>query len=177
MWGWFPPLKRLMKLDGAASRQVAVSPELAQYRLVHFASHGILDSQKPERSGMVLSIVDDQGNLQRSLLSAADAFNMRLAADLVVLSGCTTALGREIQGEGLIGLTGGLMVAGAKQVVAGLWNVNDDSTALLMTQFYQGMLRQSLSPAAALRAAQLKLWQSQNWQAPYYWAAFTLQGS
>ena len=68
------------------------------------------------------------------------------------------------------------MYAGAKQVVAGLWNVNDDSTALLMTHFYQSMLNQGLSPVAALRSAQIKLWQSQNWQAPYYWAAFTLQG-
>lgn len=171
-----PPDKRLVKLDAAASRQVAISPELAQYRIVHFASHGILNSQNPQRSGMVLSIIDDQGALQRSLLSTTDAFNLKLSADLVVLSGCTTALGKEIQGEGLIGLTGGLMYAGAKQVVAGLWNVNDDSTALLMTHFYQGMLSQRLSPAAALRSAQIKLWQSQDWQAPYYWAAFTLQG-
>ena len=170
------PSKSLIELDTAASRRIATSPELAQYRMVHFASHGILNSQNPQRSGMVLSIVDDQGSLQRSLLSTADAFNLKLSADLVVLSGCTTALGKEVQGEGLIGLTGGLMYAGAKQVVAGLWNVNDDSTALLMTHFYQGMLSQGLSPVAALRSAQIKLWQSQNWQAPYYWAAFTLQG-
>jgi CHAT domain-containing protein len=170
------PSKSLIKLDTAASRRIATSPELAQYRMVHFASHGILNSQNPQRSGMVLSIVDDQGSLQRSLLSTADAFNLKLSADLVVLSGCTTALGKEVQGEGLIGLTGGLMYAGAKQVVAGLWNVNDDSTALLMTHFYQGMLSQGLPPVAALRSAQIKLWQSQNWQAPYYWAAFTLQG-
>jgi CHAT domain-containing protein len=172
-----PSAKRLLKLDAAASRRIAMSPELAQYRIVHFASHGILNSQNPQRSGMVLSIVNDQGALQRSLLSTADVFNLKLSADLVVLSGCTTALGKEIQGEGLIGLTGGLMYAGAKQVVAGLWDVNDDSTALLMTHFYQGMLSQGLPAVAALRAAQLKLWQSQNWQAPYYWAAFTLQGS
>ncbi|MBD2121524.1 CHAT domain-containing protein [Trichocoleus sp. FACHB-262] len=172
-----PPSKTLTKLDTAASRQIAMSPELAQYRIVHFASHGILNSQNPQRSGMVLSIVDDQGALQRSLLSTADAFNLKLSADLVVLSGCTTALGKEIQGEGLIGLTEGLMYAGAKQVVAGLWDVNDDSTALLMTHFYQGMLSQGLPPVAALRSAQIKLWQSQDWQAPYYWAAFTLQGS
>jgi CHAT domain-containing protein len=170
------PSKSLIELDTAASRRIATSPELAQYRMVHFASHGILNSQNPQRSGMVLSIVDDQGALQRSLLSTADAFNLKLSADLVVLSGCTTALGKEVQGEGLIGLTGGLMYAGAKQVVAGLWNVNDDSTALLMTHFYQGMLSQGLPPVAALRSAQIKLWQSQNWQAPYYWAAFTLQG-
>ena len=174
--GLVPVAKRLLKLDAAASRQVAISPELTQYRMVHFASHGILNSQNPQRSGMVLSVLDNQGELQRGLLSTADAFNLKLSADLVVLSGCTTALGKEIQGEGLIGLTGGLMYAGAKQVVAGLWNVNDDSTALLMTHFYQSMLNHGLSPVAALRSAQIKLWQSQNWQAPYYWAAFTLQG-
>jgi CHAT domain-containing protein len=175
--GLVPSGKRLMKFDFAASRQAATNIELGQYRMVHFATHGILNSQNPERSGMVLSITDDQGELQRSLLSTADAFNLKLSADLVVLSGCTTALGKETQGEGLIGLTGGLMYAGARQVVAGLWNVNDDSTALLMTQFYQGMLSQGLPPVAALRAAQLKLWKSRNWQAPYYWAAFTLQGN
>ena len=94
-----------MKLDAAASRRIAVSPELAQYRIVHFASHSILNSPNPQRSGMVLSIVNDQRELQRSLLSTSDSFNLKVLADLVVLSGCTTALSKEIQGEGLIGLT------------------------------------------------------------------------
>ncbi len=170
------PERSFIRLDGEASRQLMMNTDLNQYRMVHIASHGVLNSQNPARSGMVLSTVDPQGELQRGLLSAADAFNLKLSSDLVVLSGCTTALGKEIQGEGLIGMTGGLMYSGSQQVAAGLWDVDDDGTALLMTQFYQGMLKQALSPAAALRSAQINLFKSQNWKAPYYWSAFTLQG-
>jgi CHAT domain-containing protein len=170
------PGKNLIKLDGEASRQLVMNTDLNPYRIVHLATHGILNGQNPARSGMILSTVDSQGELQRSLLSTADVFNLKLSSDLVVLSGCTTALGKEIQGEGLIGMTGGLMYSGSQQVAAGLWDVDDDGTALLMTQFYQGMLKQGLSPAAALRSAQINLLKSQNWKAPYYWSAFTLQG-
>jgi CHAT domain-containing protein len=172
----FSPGKNLIKLDGEASRQLVMNTDLNPYRIVHLATHGILNGQNPARSGMILSTVDSQGELQRSLLSTADVFNLKLSSDLVVLSGCTTALGKEIQGEGLIGMTGGLMYSGSQQVAAGLWDVDDDGTALLMTQFYQGMLKQGLSPAAALRSAQINLLKSQNWKAPYYWSAFTLQG-
>ncbi len=170
------PGKNLIKLDGEASRQLVMTTDLNPYRIVHIATHGILNSQNPARSGMILSTVDTQGELQRSLLSTADVFTLKLSSDLVVLSGCTTALGKEIQGEGLIGMSGGLMYSGSQQVAAGLWDVDDDGTALLMTQFYQGMLKQGLSPAAALRAAQINLLKSEKWKAPYYWSAFTLQG-
>jgi CHAT domain-containing protein len=169
--------KPLIKLDAEANRQLIMNAELAQYRIVHIATHGILNSQNPARSGMVLSIVDSQGNLQRSLLSTSDVFNLKLASDLVVLSGCVTALGKEVQGEGLIGMTGGLMYSGTRQVAAGLWNVDDNGTALLMNQFYQGMLKQGLSPSASLRSAQNQLLKNPNWNAPYYWAAFTIQGN
>lgn len=172
-----PAETTVSKFDAEASRQFALNADLNQYRILHIASHGIFNSQNPARSGMILSALDQQGELQRSLLSTADVFNLNLAADLVVLSGCTTALGKEIQGEGLIGMTGGLMYAGTRQVTAGLWDVDDDGTALLMTQFYQGLLKQGLSPAAALRSAQLHLLNSPNWKSPYYWAAFTIQGS
>lgn len=168
--------KNLIKLDGEASRQLIMNTDLTPYRMIHLATHGILNSQNPARSGMILSSLDPQGELQRSLLSTADVFTLKLSSDLVVLSGCTTALGKAIQGEGLIGMTGGLMYSGSQQVAAGLWDVDDDGTALLMTQFYQGMLKQGLSPAAALRAAQINLLKSQDWKAPYYWSAFTLQG-
>ncbi len=170
------PGKNLIKLDGEASRQLVMNTDLNPYRIVHIATHGILNSQNPARSGMVLSALNAQGELQRSLLSTADVFNLKLSSDLVVLSGCTTALGKEVQGEGLIGMTGGLMYSGSQQVAAGLWDVDDDGTALLMMQFYQGMLNQGLSPAAALRAAQINLFKNKDWKAPYYWSAFTLQG-
>ena len=95
---------------------------------------------------------------------------------MVVLSACQTALGKEIKGEGLVGLTRGFMYAGAPRVVASLWQVDDRVTAELMKRFYQGMLGLGLRPAAALRAAQSSMWQDKRWQAPHNWAAFTFQG-
>jgi CHAT domain-containing protein len=169
-----PPDRRSLNLDFGANRQRAIASEIGQYRFVHLATHGILDSKRPERSGMIFSVLSDRGELQRSLLSTSDVFNLKLSADLVVLSGCQTALGKSIKGEGLIGLTGGLMYSGAKRVVSSLWSVDDPKTALLMTDFYQGMLQKNLSPAAALRQTQLQMWKQQ--QAPYYWAAFVIQG-
>ena len=85
-------------------------------------------------------------------------------------------LGKEIKGEGLVGLTRGFMYAGAARVVVSLWSVNDKATADLMRRFYQKMLKQGEGPAAALRAAQVEMWRQKQWQSPYYWAAFTMQG-
>ncbi|MCA1850050.1 MAG: CHAT domain-containing protein, partial [Acidobacteria bacterium] len=101
---------------------------------------------------------------------------LKLNADLVVLSGCRTALGKEISGEGLVGLTRGFIYAGSPRVVASLWRVNDRATAALMRQFYEGMLTGGLRPAAALRAAQVSMLKDRRWAPPQYWAAFTLQG-
>jgi CHAT domain-containing protein len=124
-----------------------------------------------------LSMVDEKGNEQNGFLSTADVFNLSLGADLVVLSGCRTGLGKEIRGDGIAGLTRAFMYAGAPRVVASLWNVNDAATAELMKRFYQGMFgSKKLSPSAALRAAQLSLQKEPRWSAPYYWAAFVLQG-
>jgi CHAT domain-containing protein len=101
---------------------------------------------------------------------------LRLGAELVVLSACRTALGPDIKGEGLIGLTRGFLYAGAPRVVATLWEIDDRTTAEAMKRFYEGMLGRGERPAAALRAAQIALWKSKGWDAPYYWAAFTLEG-
>jgi len=94
----------------------------------------------------------------------------------VVLSACQTGLGQEVRGEGLVGLTRGFMYAGAARVVVSLWNVNDRATSELMGRFYRKMLKEGRPPAAALRSAQVEMWQQKAWQAPYYWAAFVLQG-
>jgi len=93
-----------------------------------------------------------------------------------VLSACETGLGKDIRGEGLIGLTRGFMYAGASRVVASLWNVDDVATAELMGRFYKGMEKDGLRPAAALRQAQIQMWKQKDWSAPYYWAAFQVQG-
>jgi len=167
---------RFEAVDFDASRATALSPDLAQYRILHFATHGLLNSVHPELSGLVFSTVDKNGRPQDALLRLNEIFNLSLNADLVVLSACETALGKEIKGEGLIGLTRGFMYAGAPRVVASLWNVEDRATAELMKRFYEGMLKRQLKPAAALREAQLALSRDKRWSAPYYWAAFILQG-
>ncbi|MGH9364414.1 MAG: CHAT domain-containing protein, partial [Thermoanaerobaculia bacterium] len=172
-----PAAKRKEVLDFDANRAAATSEELGQYRFVHFATHGFLNSIHPELSGLVLSLVDRNGNDQNGFLTALEVYNLKLPVDLVVLSGCRTGLGKDVKGEGLIGLTRGFMYAGAARVLVSLWDVDDEATAELMTRFYDGMLgRRHLSPAAALRAAQISISKEKRWQAPYYWAAFVLQG-
>ena len=168
--------KGMEALDFRASRGVAQSKDLGQYRIVHFATHGLLDNQHPELSGLVLSLVDQQGKSQDGFLDLEDVYNLTLAAELVVLSACETGLGKQIAGEGLVGLTRGFMYAGASRVVASLWKVDDVATAELMGRFYRGMLKEGLLPAAALRQAQMEMQAQKQWADPYYWAAFTIQG-
>jgi CHAT domain-containing protein/tetratricopeptide (TPR) repeat protein len=170
-----PGPRTLKALDFAASRATAVA-EIGRFRLVHFATHALLNSTQPERSGIVLSLVDRGGAPVDGFLRLHDIYNLRLSADLVVLSACRTALGKELRGEGLVGLTRGFFYAGAPAVVASLWDVRDRSTAELMTRFYRAMLRDRLAPAAALRAAQLGMWRDVGWSAPAHWAGFVLQG-
>lgn len=162
--------------DFDANKVNATQLDLSQYRMVHFATHGIFDRLHPELSKIFLSTVNPQGVYQDGSLNLYDIFNLNLSAELVVLSGCETGLGEDIRGEGLVGLTRGFMYAGTPRVLVSLWSVSDESTAVLMVHFYRAMLEQNLSPAAALRAAQLKMLQNPKWQLPYYWAAFTLQG-
>ena len=163
-------------LDFKANRATAISPELAQYRIVHFATHGLLDSEHPEFSGLVLSLVDENGRPENGFLELQDIYNLHLPVDLVVLSACETGLGKEISGEGIVGLTRGFMYAGVTRVVASLWKVSDVVTAELMEQFYRAMEVDHKPPAAALRAAQVQMWKRKNHCSPYYWAAFQLQG-
>jgi CHAT domain-containing protein len=163
-------------LDFDASREHVMGSELARYRIVHFATHGVINNEHPELSGIVLSLFDRQGNPQDGFLRLHDIYNLHLPADLVVLSACSSGLGRDVKGEGLIGLTRGFMYAGASGVVASLWKVDDDATAELMKYFYQAMFTKGLSPSAALRDSQLTLSQQKRWQAPYYWAGFVIQG-
>jgi CHAT domain-containing protein len=168
--------RHLKALDFAANRATATSDDLSRYRIVHFATHGLVNSEHPELSGLVLSLVDERGQPQDGFLRLHEIYNLNVPAELVVLSACRTAFGKEIKGEGLIGLTRGFMYAGAARVVASLWDVADESTAELMRRFYHGMLREGLRPAAALRAAQVAMWKQRRWQSPYYWAGFILQG-
>jgi CHAT domain-containing protein/Tfp pilus assembly protein PilF len=172
-----PERERKQALDFEASRATALRPELGQHRIVHFATHGLLNNIHPELSGIVLSLVNEEGQLQDGFLRLQDIYNLKLPAELVVLSACQTGLGKEIKGEGLIGLTRGFMYAGTPRIVASLWKVDDRATSELMKRFYQGLLGpERLRPAEALRRAQLSIWKQRQWRAPFYWAAFVLQG-
>jgi CHAT domain-containing protein len=171
------PERTRLALDFDASREAVLDPQLATYRYVHFATHGLIDDRNPELSGLVLSLVDRGGRPQPGYLTSAEIFNLRLSADLAVLSGCRTGLGREVRGEGLVGLTRGFLYAGADRVVASLWKVDDAATAALMSGFYRQLLGGAgLRPAAALRAAQLELAREPRFAHPYFWAAFQLVG-
>ncbi len=160
----------------AASRETAMKPELGNYRIVHFATHGLLNNDHPELSGIVLSLFDSKGAPTNGFLRLHDIYNLRLPVDLVVLSACNTGLGKDLKGEGLIGLTRGFMYAGAASVVASLWKVDDEATAELMRYFYGFMLKDGLTPSEALRKAQLTMSMQKRWQSPYYWAGFVIQG-
>jgi CHAT domain-containing protein/tetratricopeptide (TPR) repeat protein len=162
--------------DFDASRATAMSADLAGYRILHFATHGVFNNEQPGLSGIVLSMFDDRGQAQDGFLRLHDIYSLNLPAELVVLSACNTALGKSIKGEGLVGIVRGFMYAGAKRVVASHWKVDDEATSELMGRFYEEMFRHNLSPAAALRQAQLAMRQHARWQSPFYWAAFVLQG-
>jgi CHAT domain-containing protein/Tfp pilus assembly protein PilF len=166
----------LLAVDFKASLDTATGPEIARYRVVHFATHGLLDNRHPELSGLVLSRVGPDGKPRDGYLRLTDIYNLELQADLVVLSGCQTALGRQVRGEGLLGLTRGFFHAGASQVIASLWPVRDRATTELMQRFYRGLFHDRLRPAAALRAAQLDLRRNPRWRDPYFWAPFVAQG-
>jgi len=171
-----PGKDNLEALDFRASLTTATSPELSHYRYLHFATHGYLDSKHPELSAIVLSLVDEHGRPREGFLRANEIYNLKLPADLVVLSACQTGLGKEIRGEGIVGLTRGFMYAGVPRVIVSLWSVNDRATEELMARFYEKLLKENLRPSAALREAQVEMWKQKSWSAPYYWAAFVQQG-
>ena len=171
-----PTAATLKALDFDASRETVLGPDFGGHRILHFATHSVIDNQRPELSGIVLSRYDRSGRARNGLLRLYEIFNLRLASDLVVLSACQTALGEEVHGEGLIGLTRGFLYAGAPRVVSSLWKVDDRASAELMKRFYEAMLVRHERPSAALRNAQVAMWKTKGWDAPYYWGAYTLQG-
>jgi len=171
-----PESERYVALGFEASRETLLGLALDDYRVIHFATHGVIDTRYPDLSGLALSGFDATGSPTRGLLGLPDIYALHLNADLVVLSACETALGRDIRGEGLLGLTQGFLYAGTKGVVASLWPVADRTTAELMRQFYDHMLRDGMRPAEALRRAQLAIAADPDWRHPYYWSAFVLLG-
>src|ERR1043165_1342925 len=171
-----PAERRLVALDFNASRANVMKPEIRTYGIIHFATHGVIDLEHPEFSGIILSMVDEKGRPQDGYLRLYEITRLDLPADLIVLSACQTGVGKQINGEGVMALADGFIRAGARSVVASLWKVDDAATAALMGQFYKEMFVNKLKPAAALRAAQIKISKQKPWQAPYFWAGFVLQG-
>ena len=179
-----PASEGLLALDFNASRNKALSGELKldQYRIIHFATHALIDDVNPAQSRIALSNVDERGRLQNGSLTLQDIDQLHLPADLVVLSACRTGLGKRIKGEGLKGLTSGFMNAGASRVVVSLWPIDDDAAAEFMVIFYRKLWSkqtQRLEPGAAakaLREAQTEMREHPSWKSPYYWAPFVLQG-
>jgi CHAT domain-containing protein len=163
-------------LDFDASKGTVASKKLGEYKIVHLATHGLVNSEHPALSGLVFSLIDRQGRSRDGFLRLSDIYNLELNADLVVLSACQTALGKQINGEGLIGMTRGFMYAGSPRVIASLWKVEDRATAELMKKFYEALLKNGKRPAEALRSAQMWMLNQTRWKEPYHWAGFVLQG-
>jgi CHAT domain-containing protein/Tfp pilus assembly protein PilF len=169
----FPPADVRLYLDGDASeKNVRDNPLLKQARWIHFAVHGFLNEERPEYSGLLLARDDDPAD--NGLLQVYEIFNLELTADLVVLSACDTALGKNVSGEGLIGVSRALLYAGAASVVVSLWQVSDASTSDLMIRFYRH-LSEGKEKSEALRLSKLEMIREGKAH-PYYWAAFTLIG-
>jgi CHAT domain-containing protein/tetratricopeptide (TPR) repeat protein len=162
--------------DFHANRETAMKPFVGAYQIVHFATHGFFNSEHPELSGIVLSMVKPDGSTINGFMPLQDIYKLNLSAQLVVLSACDTALGKDVKGEGLVSLTRGFIYAGSKSVVTSLWKVDDRATAELMKNFYAAMLQDGMTPAAALRSAKRKIREEKAWSAPFFWAGFVLQG-
>lgn len=168
--------KASLNTDFEANRENVLNGNLSNYQILHFATHGLLDTSRPELTSLVFSLYDEKGKVQDGFLRLNQIYNLSLQSDLVVLSACQTALGKDIRGEGLVGLTRGFMYAGAKRIVASLWKVDDAATAEFMKRFYQNLLVKNLKPANALRQTQNEMKQIPRFKSPYYWAGFTIQG-
>jgi CHAT domain-containing protein/Tfp pilus assembly protein PilF len=163
-------------LDLDASEENLDTRDMSKYRVIHVATHGLLNAERPQFTGVVLSLV---GNKTRDgFVRTDEVFNLHLGSPLVMLSACETGLGKEKRGEGVMGLTRAFMYAGAPTVGVSLWSVADKSTADLMTDFYQRLLSTSATNTAsgALRGAQLAMISGKKYSAPFYWAPFVLVG-
>jgi CHAT domain-containing protein len=161
---------------GSAASETAVksSADLTKTRFLHFASHGVIDTLNPSYSHIVLA--PDPAAGQDGLLHVFEIFDLRLNADLVVLSACETALGKEVRGEGLIGLTRSFLYAGAPRVVVSLWPVSDNSTPALMVHLYSHLL-DGFDTLRALQLAKLELLKEGTYRHPRYWAPFIAVGA
>jgi CHAT domain-containing protein len=162
-------------LDLDASEDNVVSRDVSKYRVIHVATHGLLNAERPQFTGVVLSLVGNKTN--DGFVRTDEVFNLRLGSPLVMLSACETGLGKEKRGEGVMGLTRAFMYAGAPTVGVSLWSVADKSTADLMTDFYKRLFTaDTTTSSGALRGAQLAMISGKKYSAPFFWAPFVLVG-
>jgi CHAT domain-containing protein len=171
-----PSSQSRVALDFDADIPAVMDNQLASFQIVHFGVHGMVDSVQPSLSSLVLSLVQRDGQPNDGFLRLYQIYNLNLPVDLVVLGACETAMGMEIRGEGIESLARGFMYAGASRLVASLWQVDDESTSELMKAFYRNILKSHVTPATALRLAQLEIMRNPRWRDPYYWAAFVFLG-
>lgn len=163
-------------LDLDANEDNLTARDVSKYRIIHVATHGLLNAERPQFTGVVLSLVGNKSH--DGFVRTDEVFNLRLGSPLVMLSACETGLGKEKRGEGVMGLTRAFMYAGAPTVGVSLWSVADKSTADLMTDFYRRLLStgEGTTSASALRGAQLAMISGKKYSAPFYWAPFVLVG-
>ncbi|MGB7135743.1 MAG: CHAT domain-containing protein, partial [Acidobacteriaceae bacterium] len=157
-----------------ATPQRAMQLPWNDFAIAHFATHAIVNSTHPELSGIVLSTVDAQGNRQDGVLWLHDIYRTPMPVSLVVLSGCRTASGKSIPGEGISGLAQAFLSSGASGVIGALWSVDDRAAGEMIPWFYQALLERHLSIAGALRSAQLKMVELHR--PPYDWAGYVVEG-
>ncbi len=160
----------------SASRENFFQSDLSDYKILHFAAHGLLNEDFPEFSGLIFSKFDETGKSKKGIVRLQDIYGLNLRSDLVVLSACDTGIGKDIKGEGLISLTDGFLQAGARTVVSSRWKVSDRATLGLMKNFYEIMESENIPPSEALQKAKIKLRSNPAFASPFYWAAFTIQG-
>ncbi len=168
--------KALIVNEFDATRDRFLNTDLTQFAILHLVTHGFFNPKHPENSGFALSDINREQKRVEGFVGLREIYELRAPVLLVVLSACQTALGENVRGEGVMGLTRGFMHAGASSVVASLWAVDDRATAELMKLFYSNMLQRGMKTGEALRAAQNSIRQRPEWRSPHYWAAFTLQG-
>ncbi|MBN2135111.1 MAG: CHAT domain-containing protein, partial [Acidobacteria bacterium] len=195
---FFDKNKKMTLVGKEAKEETIKSIDLKKFRFLHFATHGILDEEKPLRSGLLLAI--DRDPKEDGILQYREIYDLKTNADLVVLSACKTGLGKIIKGDGLIGMSRGFLVSGSKSVIVSLWNVADYSTAILMQEFYRGLVRDGFTKAEALRKSKIALMKftgetssergitgisgsrqsvkkKVDFSHPYFWASFIIMGS
>lgn len=160
----------------SASREQLLNSDISDYKIIHLATHGLIDENRPELSGILLSRFDQNGQKIDEFIRLHDIYGMNLSANLVVLSACSTGIGKEVRGEGLMSLNNAFLQVGAKSVMSSLWKVDDYATLELMKNFYASMADENLTPSQALRSAKIKMMQNPRFKSPFYWAAFTIQG-